>query len=126
MITAYIQRDNITRLTLQDLRNGEEEVTPNTVIRVSLVLVPKVGKTTYCVDTTATPEIIELVEADTAIDVKFGIIPDLLPNDYYVYVTVFDGASSGGLAWGAKQGRNGGFLTDPSFTIRATRWPVCE
>ena len=126
MITAYIGRDNVTRLSLQELQGSDIPVTPNTVTRVVCTLIPKRGKTVFCADTDAATPIIVLEEADTVVDVQFGLVTDLLPGDYNVYFTVYDGGNPNGLAWGAQADRSNQFMTEPSFLLRAVRWPLCS
>lgn len=126
MITAYLGRENVTRLSLQELQGTDIPITPNTVIRVTMVLVPRTGKIRFCIDTDSTPTIIQLVDADTAVDAQFGLIVDLLPGDYQVYTTVFDGSGPNGIAWGPQPDRSGRYMTEPSFPLRAVRWPICS
>ena len=125
MLTAYIGRANVTRLSLQELQPTAVPIAPGAITRVIVTLVPKQAKTKFCLDTDTTPSTIELVDANTSVDVQFGLIEDLLPGDYGVYFTVFDGSTPNGLAWGPTKDRSGQFMTEAAFILRVIRWPSC-
>lgn len=125
MITAYLGRDNVIQFSLQELQKSEVPVTPNTVTRVVVTLIPKNGKTQFCLDTDDPSGILTLTEADTAVNAQFGLVPNLIVGDFEVYFTVYDGGNPNGLAWGAQPDRQHKYMTEPSFLLRVVRWPLC-
>jgi hypothetical protein len=124
LVTSYQGRDNAVRLSLAV--NGEL-VPENTVTRVVL----KLEHTTdpgavYCLNTQTPTDPIDLLEDNTVLRFKPGLIPDVALGDYWVWITVYDGLAPNGIAWGAAPDMKGIFYDEPALYLKMVRWPVCS
>ena len=99
---AYIGRENVEKLEL--LHNGER-VPKNSITRAII----RFG--TYCLDTELHNEI-ELTEDAQVLEIKLGLIPDLVSGKYKSYITIYPNLAEDGIAWA-------------SANVRVAEWPVC-
>jgi hypothetical protein len=107
-LMAYIGRGNIEKLEL--IHNGER-VPENSVARAIL----RFG--TYCLDTNSHDEI-ELTENGQVLEIKLGLISNLIPGNYKGFLTIYptvepSDPAHDGLAWIRAK-------------VRAEAWPVCD
>lgn len=93
-MNVYINRENSAKWTL--FQNNGEPVKSNSIVRVVLTF------GSYKVDTNNTDDPIELIEDNTKIKTKLGLIPELAEGDYEGTLTVYDTLAPNGLAWGGK------------------------
>jgi hypothetical protein len=105
LINAYIGRNNYAELELmQDGVTVEEGAVTRAVLRFG----------SFCLDTEEVEHAdwIELNEDATKITLHLGLVTDLKPGRYNASLTLYDAASTKGIAW-------------TTFVIRARSWPVC-
>jgi hypothetical protein len=124
LATAYQGRNNALRLSLGiDGQPVDDDIITRAIISLELTTSPN---TTYCLDTEKPSDSIELLDSATVLRFYPGLIPDIALGDYQVWITVYDGLSPEGLAWGAALDRKGLFYEEPALYLRVARWPACS
>ena len=120
-LTIYLGRDHQVRYWLKH-RDPETlavvPIPPNFVTRVQLQLQ---GMRSYCVDTDDPFHPITLLDDARVIGMRLGRAEGLKTGEYKGWLTIFDAQSPNGTPWG----QGGEHKDEPTFMIKAVRWPNC-
>ena len=106
-MNVFIGRENAIKLPLT-VNDPPETVPVNTVLRAIF----NFGG--YCVDTDVATDPIELIDNETVVRMKLGLITNLREGTYEGFLTIFDSEAPNGLGWGKKA------------RVKVHPWPVCD
>ena len=117
-LTVYASRDNEHRTVL--IRNSAV-VPMNTVTRARFSLQSNENKELfYHIDTDNPSDPIELVDSDTVVHMRLGLIPEIEPGTYTGWLTISTADKPDGIAWVLEDTNKHTY----TYTVEVLLWPA--